>query len=398
MKVLLINKFLYPRGGDCIYTMSLGKLLRKAGHIVCFYAMDYSEHTQNKDSSFFAEEISFSATGFFKKIKAANRVLWGWGIKQGFGELLDDFQPDIVHLNNIHSYLSPIVAKLAYRRGIKVIWTLHDYKLICPSYSCLYKEKNCKACFTYKGNVLLRKCMKNSILASALALGEALYWNKNKLLKWTDTFICPSYFMAKMMQSGGYPTSKLRIINNFIGEEQVQYIKNFDNPVREQAYAYIGRLSKEKGIESCLKVASRLSYKLYIAGTGPLEADLKEKYEADNIIFLGYLTMKDTIKLLKKVSFTIIPSICYENNPLSVIESLCCGTPILGRNIGGIPELLELDSCNQLFTQDKELPDLIIKMFETVASTDRNKLSIASLQRFSVEHYYQKWLEVVGKE
>lgn len=190
----------------------------------------------------------------------------------------------------------------------------------------------------------------------------------------------------------------MRIINNFIGEEQVQYIKTFDNPVREQAYAYIGRLSKEKGIESCLKVASRLSYKLYIAGTGPLEADLKEKYEADNIIFLGYLTMKDTIKLLKKVSFTIIPSICYENNPLSVIESLCCGTPILGRNIGGIPELLELDSCNQLFTQDKELPDLIIKMFETVASTDRNKLSIASLQRFSVEHYYQKWLEVVGKE
>ena len=360
--------------------------------------MSYSQNIVCEENKYFAEEISFSAKDLQGKIKAASRIIWGIGVVQNFKKLLEEFQPDVVHLNNIHSYLSPIVAKLAYQRGVKVIWTLHDYKLICPSYSCLCKGNTCEACFTDKKHVVLRKCMKNSFPASILAWGEAMNWNKNTLSLWTNSFICPSQFMAEKMQQGGYPASKLQVISNFIGEEQVQYIINTPNPIREEAYAYIGRLSQEKGVESLLKAASRLPYKLYIAGSGPLEADLKKKYTANNIIFLGHLGIMDTIELLKKISFTVIPAIWYENNPLSVIESLCCGTPVLGRNIGGIPELIEISSFNRLFTQDEELPSLITKMFNTVVSANRDELSTAALQRFSGEHYYQKWLEVVGKE
>ena len=105
--------------------------------------------------------------------------------------------------------------------------------------------------------------------------------------------------------------------------------------------------------------------------------------------------MEDTINLLRKVCFTVIPSIWYENNPLSVIESLCCGTPVLGRDIGGIPELLESDNCNLLFTQDEELPTLITKMFDTVVFNNRDELSATSLRRFSSEQYYRKWLKIV---
>lgn len=394
MRILIVNKFLYLRGGDCVHSLNLKQLLRNAGHDVCFYAMSYSQNIVCEENKYFAEEISFSAKDLQGRIKAANRIIWGAGVAQNFKKLLDEFQPDVVHLNNIHSYLSPIVAKLAYQRGIKVIWTLHDYKLICPSYSCLCKGNICEACFTDKKYVILHKCMKNNLMASILAWWEAANWNKNKLSLWTNSFICPSQFMAKKMQQGGYPASKLQVINNFIGREQVQLMSTV-NLIREEAYAYIGRLSQEKGIESLLKAASRLPYKLYIAGSGPLEAELKKKYTANNIIFLGYLGTKDTIELFKKVSFTVIPSISYENNPLSVIESMCCGTPVLGRNIGGIPELLEISSFNCLFTQDKELPSLITKMFNTVVSADRNELSTAALQRFSSEHYYQKWLEIV---
>lgn len=394
MRILIVNKFLYLRGGDCVHSLNLKQLLRNAGHDVCFYAMSYSQNIVCEENKYFAEEISFSAKDLQGRIKAANRIIWGAGVAQNFKKLLDEFQPDVVHLNNIHSYLSPIVAKLAYQRGIKVIWTLHDYKLICPSYSCLCKGNICEACFTDKKYVILHKCMKNNLMASILAWWEAANWNKNKLSLWTNSFICPSQFMAKKMQQGGYPASKLQVINNFIGREQVQLMSTV-NLIREEAYAYIGRLSQEKGIESLLKAASRLPYKLYIAGSGPLEAELKKKYTANNIIFLGYLGTKDTIELFKKVSFTVIPSISYENNPLGVIESMCCGTPVLGRNIGGIPELLEISSFNCLFTQDKELPSLITKMFNTVVSVDRNELSTAALQRFSSEHYYQKWLEIV---
>lgn len=398
MKVLLINKFLYPRGGDCIHTLNLCRLLRDAGHEVRCYAMEYPENLPTEDSSFFAEEIRFSATNLSEKTKAAKRILWGTGIKQGFKRLLDEFHPDIVHLNNVHSYLSPIVAQLAHKQGAKVLWTLHDYKLICPSYSCLCKGNICEACFKHKQNVVLRKCMKDNLLASVLAWGEIVYWNQRKLTKWTDTFICPSQFMAKKMQQGGYPTKKLQVIHNFIGEEEKQYILGTPNVKREEAYAYIGRLSDEKGIASLLKAATRLPYKIYIAGTGPLKEDLMQKYAADHIIFLGHLIAKDVIELLKRVSFTVIPSVWYENNPLSVVESLCCGTPVLGRNIGGIPELLKADSCNRLFMQDEELPALITEMFTSVASIDRDKLSTTSLQRFSAKQYYQKWLRIREKE
>lgn len=397
MKILIVSKFLYACGGAEIYSINLGEMLQKRGHEVRFFSMRYPLNIHVNEDKYFAEEVSFFQSSINGKLKAILRI-FGADIAQNFKKLLDEFRPDVVHLNNIHSYLSPIVAKLAYQRGIKVIWTLHDYKLICPSYSCLCKGNTCEACFTDKKQVVLRKCMKNSFLASLLAWGEAMNWNKNKLSLWTNSFICPSQFMAEKMQQGGYPASKLQVINNFIGEEQVQYIINTPNQQREEAYAYIGRLSQEKGIESLLKSASRLPYKLYIAGSGPLEADLKKKYTANNIIFLGHLGAKATIELLKKISFTVIPSICYENNPLIVIESMCCGTPVLGRNMGGIPELVETCSFNHLFTQDDELPSLITKMFNTVVSANRNKLSTTALQRYSGEHYYQKWLEIVGKE
>ena len=243
--------------------------MRHAGHDVRFYAMDYPQNIACEESRYFAEEISFSAPGLQERIKAACRILWGSGVAESFNRILDEFRPDVVHLNNIHSYLSPVVARLAHQRGIKVLWTLHDYKLICPSYSCLCQGKPCEACFVDKKKVVSRRCMKNSLLASLLAFGEAVNWNRDKLSAWTDCFVCPSRFMAEKMRQGGFPVHKLQVVANFIGTEQAQCIADTPDCVREEAYAYIGRLSPEKGIESLLEAATRLPYTLYIAGRGP---------------------------------------------------------------------------------------------------------------------------------
>ena len=398
MKVLIVNKFLYPRGGDCIHSLNLGEVVRHAGHDVRFYAMDYPQNIACEESRYFAEEISFSAPGLQERIKAACRILWGSGVAESFNRILDEFRPDVVHLNNIHSYLSPVVARLAHQRGIKVLWTLHDYKLICPSYSCLCQGEPCEACFVDKKKVVSRRCMKNSLLASLLAFGEAVNWNRDKLSAWTDCFVCPSRFMAEKMRQGGFPVHKLQVVANFIGTEQAQCIADTPDCVREEAYAYIGRLSPEKGIESLLEAATRLPYTLYIAGSGPLEADLRKRYAADNICFLGHLDTKSIIGLQKRVLFTVIPSVCYENNPISVIESLCCGTPVLGRDIGGIPELLETDNANRLFSRNEELPASITGMFQNATSVNRRGLSAAALQRFSARCYYQKWREIAEEE
>lgn len=393
-KILIVSKFLYARGGAEVYSINLGEILQKQGHEVRFFSMSYPQNIHVNEDKYFAEEVSFFHSSISGRLKAALRV-FGVGIKENYKKILDEFQPDIVHLNNIHSYLSPIVAKLSYERGIKVIWTIHDYKLICPTYSCLYKKLPCEACFSNKANVIFRKCMKNNLSASFLAWGEAVYWNKKKLSKWTDTFICPSNFIAQKMKQGGYPAEKLHVICNFINDEKAKFITELNPEMKEIAYAYIGRLSEEKGINEFLKVAAKLPYKLYIAGNGPLENELKQKYSSDRIWFLGHLSAIEIIKLLKRVQFSVMPSICYENNPLSVIESLCCGTPVCGRRIGGIPELLEGNTDNHLFSNEAELISSLTEMFENSSAIERQKLSSNSCKRFSAELYYQRWLEVI---
>ncbi len=394
LKILIVSKFLYARGGAEVYAMNLGEMLQKQGHEVCFFSMHHPQNIHVNEDKYFAKEVSFFQPSISGKINAALRI-FGTGIRRNYEKLLDTFQPDIVHLNNIHSYLSPIVARLAHKKGIKVVWTIHDYKLICPTYSCLCNGMPCEACFTDKSKVVSRRCMKNSFFASLLAWSEAVYWNKERLSEWTDAFICPSNFMAQKMMKGGYPADKLHVICNFINDKKVKFIIESIPQERENAYAYIGRLSEEKGIIELLKVADHLPYKLYIAGNGPLENELKRVYSSSHIKFLGHLSAMEIVGLLKRVQFSIVPSICYENNPLSAIESLCCGTPVCGRRIGGIPELLEKGTDNRLFSNEVELITSLSDMFISSSEVDRQKLSSTSCERFSAEQYYRKWSEVV---
>lgn len=393
LKILIVNKFLYPRGGDCICALNLRDLLEKKGHEVCFFSMEYPQNITYPENNYFAKEVSFKG-GIKEQVKAISRIFGGAGVRKSFEKLLDDFRPNVVHLNNIHSYLSPIVARLAFQRGIKVIWTLHDYKLICPSYTCLCHGEICESCYQNKFAVITHKCMKNSLSASMLAWGEALWWNSAKLCQWVDTFICPSQFIANKMISGGYPKEKLTTLCNFIDNEKLRLIHSTDRN-KEEAYCYIGRLSKEKGVEALLAIAATLPYKLYIAGDGPLAKELKEKYASANIHFVGKLPYESVIAMLKNVYFSVLPSAWYENNPLSVIESLCCGTPVLGSSMGGIPELLT-DSYSELFAlnNEKELRTKIIQMFEKCKEIDSEQLSQASISRFSDEKHYRQLMHI----
>ena len=199
-RILLVNKFYYPRGGDCLVMMNTERMLREAGYEVAVYAMSYEQNVASEYASCFASEVSFAGKGI---IKAAMRSLGMGDIQSSFNHTLKTFRPDVVHFHNIHSYLSPIIVKQAYNYGCKVLWTMHDYKLICPSYNCLRNGTTCELCFKDKSQVLRTRCMKNSLPASVLAYVEALKWNKDVLQKYVHHFITPSQFMGeKMIQAG----------------------------------------------------------------------------------------------------------------------------------------------------------------------------------------------------
>ena len=324
--------------------MNTERLLLDAGYDVAVYAMQYPDTIDSPYKKYFAPEVNFSGNAS-QKMEAAKRTL-GWGeIKASFETLLNDFQPDVVHLHNIHSYLSPVLGQIAHRRGIRVVWTLHDYKLLCPAYTCTRSGRPCELCFLQKSNVLHHRCMKDSLAASAIAWLEAKKWNRKVLESFTDAFICPSEFMASKMLSGGFNPEKLKVLCNFVDPEKLQRLQSAEVNHRESYYCYVGRLSEEKGVRTLLKVAAQSEHRLRIAGNGPLAEELKATYaHCPQIEFLGHLDAQAVASLLSHAKCSVIPSECYENNPLGVIESLCAGTPVVGAEIGGIPELIGPDT------------------------------------------------------
>lgn len=384
-RILIVNKFYYRRGGDCVYVLNLESLLKSRGHDVAVYAMDYPDNLPSQWSGHFPEEVDFGKD----KVKGVSRIFGYGDIKDSFARMLKDFRPDVVHLNNIHSYLSPVLARMASEFGARVVWTLHDYKLVCPSYSCLYKGSVCEECFDNPLAVIKKRCMKDSLMASVLAYAEAKAWDKERLSEWTDVFLCPSRFMSLKMEEGGFPPAKLYQLYNFISPEMIaHYSSRKVNVERQDYYCYVGRLSVEKGVRTLLKVASKLPYELRVAGTGPLEEELRKEFSAfDNIKFLGHRTLEEIQELFSNARFSAVPSEWYENNPFSVIESLCGGTPFIGADIGGIPELANRKN-GMIFTSGdaKSLQFAIEEAWKH--QWDYAEIQQNALKKFSPEQHY----------
>jgi glycosyltransferase involved in cell wall biosynthesis len=390
MKILLANKFYYHRGGAEVYVINLETLLREYGHEVAVFSMQHPQNLPSKYEKFFPKEVDFTNIRISDFLTYITRPLGTKEVKDKFTRLLNDFQPDVVHLNNVHSQLSPVIAEVAHAKKIKIVWTLHDYKMLCPRYDCMRNGTGCQLCFSNKINVLKYKCMKNSVSASIIAYLEAKKWNREKLEKYTDTFICPSEFMKSKMLAGGFDGNKLMVFPNFVSIKN----NNSISTKREDYYCYVGRISAEKGIETLLQAAQQLPYPLKIAGKGPLFDDLQSRYTSDKIEFLGYLNQDKVKSLIEKARFSIIPSECYENNPLSGIESLCLGTPILGANIGGVPELIEVNRNGQLF-ESRNKEDLKNKINEMYLATfDYTCITQKAQRDYSSENYYTSLMNI----
>lgn len=383
MKILLSNKFYYRRGGDCIYMLNLEQLLMRHGHEVAVFAMDYPENIETRWSRYFPRNMN--------KLMAFTRPFGSVEVKTKFNRMLDDFKPDVVHLNNVHTQLSPVMAELAHKRGIKVVWTLHDYKLLCPRYDCLRDGKEiCELCFNGdKIPCKTYKCMKGSVLASWIGYKEAVMWSCRRLEDCTDVFVCPSRFMADKMAQGGFRKDKLRVLCNFIDTEKCHR----ENDGKSDYYCYVGRLSHEKGVRTLIEAANRLPYPLKIIGGGPLEDELKT-VAGKHIEFVGFKQWDDIKELVGRARFSVIPSEWYENNPLSVIEAQCLGTSVLGARIGGIPELIKEGETGMTF--ESRNADDLAKKIEIMwqSGFDYEKMAKASQSKYNSESYYEEIMKV----
>ena len=412
MRILLANKFYYRRGGDCIYTMNLEKMLKEKGHEVAVYAMQYPENEKSEWSGYWPTNMT--------KLDAFTRPFGARQVMKGFSRLMDDFKPEVVHLNNIHTQLSPVIAKIAHEKGARVVWTLHDTKLVCPCYTCMrheyikvQKEDNpalepsltkglirCTECFTDKKAVIRHRCMPGGLPGAVIGYLEAQKWNKEVLQEYVDLFLPPSKFMMDTCVEGGYKPEKFRVLCNFIDVTKVKGLKSEEvKGLKGDYYVYLGRVNEVKGVRTLCKAAAQLDKRLVVIGGGELLPELQKTYvDCKQIEFKGQMQWEEFMPILRGARFMVLPAEWSENNPLTVIESQSLGTPVLGARIGGIPELIDEGVSGMTFTSGdvEDLKDKIIKMFNH--EFDYDAIAKNAIERYSSEAYYEKLMALYKAE
>lgn len=384
MRILLANKFYYRRGGDCIYTMNLEKMLKEKGHEVAVYAMQYPENEKSEWSGYWPTNMT--------KLDAFTRPFGDCQVTKGFTRMMEDFKPDVVHLNNIHTQLSPVIAKIAHEKGARVVWTLHDTKLVCPCYTCMREGKVCNECYNDKKAVIRHRCMPGGLPGAIIGYLEARKWSKEVLQNYVDLFLPPSKFMMDTCVEGGYKPEKFRVLCNFIDVSKVKRLKGEEvKGFKGDYYVYLGRVNEVKGVRTLCKAAAQLDKKLIVIGDGKLLPELQEAYkDCKQIEFKGQMQWDEFMPILRGARFMVLPAEWSENNPLTVIESQSLGTPVLGARIGGIPELIDEGVSGMTFTSGdvEDLKDKIMKMFEH--EFDNDAIAKNAIEKYSSEAYYEK--------
>ena len=205
------------------------------------------------------------------------------------------------------------------------------------------------------------RCIHGSLAKSAIGAAEALFWNRKGVYRYIDRIICPSEFLKKKMDTNPVFREKTVTMHNFVDrvEERETEKKDF--------VLYFGRFSEEKGIGTLLKACRELpDIEFVFAGSGPLEGDVNALPNVRNV---GFQTGEALERLIREARFSIYPSEWYENCPFSVMESQMYGTPVLGADIGGIPELIDVGRTGELF-ESGDVEDLKGKILELWGNPD----------------------------
>lgn len=337
MKVLLANNYFYLRGGcERVMFNDMKALAAEGVEIIPFSAAD-PENVETAYGSYFASGANIRATAPMEQMEAAVDAIHCRRTADAFDKLLEATRPDVVHCHNIYGRLSTSILGVVKERRTPCVLTVHDYKVVCPSYLMLRNGKPCSACVD--GNYYrcaVNRCHKNDLAASALYAIEAYYARFTGHYGAVSAFLCPSRFIADLLRQSGI--DETRIIHHPNCVDPTEYTPSFAG----EYVLSVGRLSHEKGLPTFLQAMLGANIPVKIAGTGPMEKTLRELAAKDGgpISFEGHCSGAKLADLYSKAAFVVVPSEWYENAPMSVLESFAYGKPVIGTKIGGIPELI----------------------------------------------------------
>lgn len=380
-KLLSINSYYYRRGGAEVVFLEHNRLFQEIGWQIVPFAMHHPKNLPTEWESYFADEIEFGEKySLLQKMAMASKVIYSFEARQKISRLIDKVQPNIAHAHNVYHHLSPSFFSVLKAQNIPTVMTLHDLKLACPAYKMLTHDGICERC---KGgaiwNVVQHQCVKNSVAISTLIMFETMV---QRLIgcysKGVDRFVVPSRFYLEKMIEWGWPRERFIYIPNFVDIDHLQ-------PSGEpgEAFVFFGRLGPEKGLATFVRAVALAKVKGWIVGTGPEEEMLRRLVDETgaDVEFLGYRIGESLFNTIRAARAMVLPSEWYENGPMSVMEAYALERPVIGANIGGIPELIRENETGVLFPSGnadalaecmRRFSDMPKKSISTMGKAGRN--------------------------
>jgi len=350
MNILLGHWTWYPDGGDWTYIDNVMKLYRNHGHTIIPFSMHDERNYSTPFSKYFIDHIDYKQLNKNKSltsgIKVFQKAIYSFEARTKLGQLLETTKIDIAHLNNIHNYLTPSIIPLLKKRNVQVIWTLHDYKILCPNTTFLSREVVCEACKGGKFyNCTLKRCKKGSALASFIASLESYFDALAGYYDIVDYFVCPSRFLHDKFIEYGFPQKKVKWIPYCYDAELLTTNSTIIDGSSKDYILYVGRIEPNKGVLTLVKAFEKIrsDVRLKIVGDGSQRREIEDylsNHRIQNVDLEGLKSKNDVLQYIKGCLFTICPSEWYENFPFSIIEAMHLSKPVIGSNIGGIPELI----------------------------------------------------------
>lgn len=390
MKVLMINKFLHPNGGSETYIFKLGEALERHGHEVQYFGMEHKGRCVGNRVNAYTSDMDFHGGSKLAKLTYPVKTIYSSEARKKLRLVLDDFQPDVCHINNFNYQLTPsiILEIVKWRRKTgnkcRIVYTAHDYQLVCPNHMLNNPNtrENCEKCLGgHFLNCTKGKCIHGSIAKSAVGTAEAYFWKWNGAYKYIDKIICCSKFLKRKMDTNPLFKEKTIALHNFVEKVEQKTVEKADYVL------YFGRFSEEKGINTLVQVCQKLpEVKFVFAGSGPLENEINALQNVKNV---GFQSGNSLDELIRKAKFSICPSEVYENCPFSVMESQQRGTPVIGANLGGIPELITDKIDGRLFESKNagELADIIVGLLNKPDELKKYESVCVNIERDDSESY-----------
>lgn len=364
MKVLLINKFHYKKGGSETYYFTIAQAFNHLGHSVCFFSMQDEKNIVCEQSKYFVSNSSVKGN-VKSKLNMIMHIAYSKEAYKKTKELCETEKPDLVILNLVHKQLtcSVIDAIKDYNKDLPIFWTMHDLICVCPSYTMLDGNGNiCEKCLHGDfSNCKKNNCAHGSKLMSILSTYEANQIKKHGWYNMVDLFICPSMFYRDKLREGNFTTGKIEWMRNPLPIDTKYELNNHD----DKYILFFGRLSKEKGVKTLIDAMKDKKYRLKVLGTGPLEEELKDYIKSNNIPnveLLGFKSGEELTNYVRKSRCVVLPSEWYENGPYSAMEAMALGKPLIVSNLGGLPELVEDSKNGFIFREKSELSTCLDRM------------------------------------